>query len=82
MTLLDQIFLLWITRQPRTFRWSFGSFLGVYCQLPAITKSRPMSEIGRITATTMLSQLSIDMTDFQSEQLKGSGGSNPQPQSQ
>ena len=34
---------------------------------PVITKS--MSELGRVTVTTMLGQLSYIMTDFQSEQL-------------
>ena len=36
---------------------------------PVITKSRRMSEFGRVTVTTKQGQLSQIMTDFQSEQL-------------
>ena len=36
---------------------------------PVVTKSRPMSEFGRVTVTTRPGQLSKIMTDFQSEQL-------------
>ena len=34
-----------------------------------ITKTHPMSKIGRVTITTKLGHLKYGMTDFQSEQL-------------